>query len=317
MKRMLAARVLFALLTLVIISIVVFAATQALPGDAALVQLGKQATPAALESLRARMHLDQPLVAQYWLWLTDLVHGHLGNSLATNMSVGALIGDRVANTLVLLVVTGVIALPLATAIGILTAIRRDRAADHTASVVMLVIVAIPEFVFCLLFVALFATNVLHVLPAVSLIDPDQPLLSQASAFVLPVLTLVIVSLPYIARTVRACMLEALESDYVAMARLKGVPERQVIVKHALPAIAGPVFQVSAQTLAYLAGGIVVVETVFQFPGIGFAFVQGIQSRDLPVVQALALMLAAVYVILNSVADLGTVAMTPTLRKGAR
>jgi peptide/nickel transport system permease protein len=159
--------------------------------------------------------------------------------------------------------------------------------------------------------------VFQVLPAVSPLDPSRSVFSQLTMLVLPTLTLVLVVLPYVARTLRACMIEALESDYVAWARLKGVPERRVILRHALPNVAGPTFQVVAQSLAYLAGGIVVVETVFQYPGVGQAFVAAVSDRDVPVIQALAMLLASFYVLVNILADIGTVAMTPTMRKGAR
>jgi peptide/nickel transport system permease protein len=185
------------------------------------------------------------------------------------------------------------------------------------SIAMLVISALPEFVVGILLVALLATNVFQIFPAVSPLDPSQSVFQQLNLLIMPTLTLILILLPYVARTVRACMIEALDSDYVTMARLKGLSERRVIFRHALPNVAGPTVQVVAQTLAYLAGGIVVVETVFQYPGIGLAFVSSIQSRDIPVIQALAMLLAAFYVTVNIIADVGTTVLTPTLRKGTR
>lgn len=317
MLRMIWQRLLFAVFALLVISVLVFAATQALPGDAAIAQLGKQATPEALAAMRARMNLDAPVVVQYVHWLGNILTGNLGNSLVTNNSVGDLIGGQVMNTVSLMLIAGVIALPLAVLLGVVMAIRAGKIADHVSGSLLLVVVAVPEFVISVLLVALFSTNVFKLLPAVSLLEPDKSIFSQLSLFVLPVVTLVLILLPYVARTVRSCMLDSLESEYVMMARLKGIPERKIILRHALPNIAGPLFQVAAQSLAFLAGGVVVVETVFQFPGIGYAFIQAVQSRDLPVIQALAVLLAGFYVVLNTVADLGTVAMTPTLRKGAR
>lgn len=317
MTIMLFKRSLFAFFALFVVSLAVFAATQALPGDAAIAQLGRQATPAALEALRERMNLNAPFHIQYIDWLTSTLRGDLGISFTTDESVIGLIGSRVVNSLVLMACSGIVGIPLATALGIWMAIRRDRAGDHIAGVGLLILAALPEFVLSVLIVALLSTNVFHLFPAVSLIDAEEPLLSQLHLIVLPVLTLVIITLPYVARTVRASMMEALDSEYVAMARLKGVPEHRVILRHALPNIAGPGFQVTAQSLAYLAGGIVVVETVFQLPGIGYTFISSIQSRDLPVIQTLALLLATFYIVLNTIADIGTVAMTPTLRKGSR
>ncbi|MGH3243218.1 MAG: ABC transporter permease [Spirillospora sp.] len=317
MGRMVALRSVYAVLSLLVVSALVFAATQALPGDAAVARLGRNARPEALASFREQFHLNDPLVVQYFDWLGNLFRGHLGVSFSSGFGVGDLVGDHVVNSFVLLLVASVVGMPLAVALGILAAVRRDRAADHASSVFVLVIAALPEFVLGIGLVVLLATNVLQILPAVSPLDPSRSVLAQLDLLVVPSLTLILVVLPYVARTVRACMIEALESDYVAWARLKGVPERRVILRHALPNVAGPIFQVVAQSLAYLAGGIVVVETVFQYPGIGQAFVSAIQDRDIPVIQALAMLLAAFYVIVNILADVGTVAMTPTLRKGAR
>lgn len=317
MARMLLKRLLFAVFALFVVSLAVFAATQALPGDAALAQLGRQATPEALAALRERMNLNAPLQAQYIDWLTSTLRGDLGISFTTNESVFWLIAGRVGNSLILMTLSGIIGIPLAVSLGIWMAIMRDRAGDYVTGIGLLVLAALPEFVLSVLIVALLSTNVFHLFPAVSLMDPAQSLFSQLDLIALPVLTLILITLPYVARTVRASMMEALDSEYVAMARMRGVPERRVILRHALPNIAGPGFQVTAQSLAYLAGGIVVVETVFQLPGIGYTFIASIQSRDLPVIQTLALLLAAFYIVLNTIADVGTVAMTPTLRNGPR
>lgn len=317
MTRMLLKRLLFAFFALFVVSLAVFAATQALPGDAALAQLGRQATPAALEALRERMNLNAPLHVQYVDWLTSTLRGNLGISFTTNQDVTALIGSRVTNSFTLMAFAGIIGIPLAVLLGIWMAIKHDRAGDHVAGVSLLVLAALPEFVLSVLIVALLSTNVFHLFPAVSLLNPNESVFSQLNLIALPVMSLVLITLPYVARTVRASMIEALDSEYVAMARLRGVPEHRVILRHALPNIAGPGFQVAAQSLAYLAGGIVVVETVFQLPGIGYTFISSIQSRDLPVIQTLALLLAAFYIVLNTIADVGTVAMTPTMRQGSR
>ncbi|MFF1690205.1 MULTISPECIES: ABC transporter permease [unclassified Streptomyces] len=317
MMKMILWRSVYAIASLFVVSVVVFAATQALPGDAAVARLGKNATPAALESFRQLYHLNESLPTQYVHWLGNILQGRLGVSFATGFSVSSLIGHQVTDSLVLIAATTVVAIPVALALGILTAIRRDRATDHVSSAVMLVISALPEFVLGVALVVVLATNVLHVLPAVSPVDPEHSIFQQLDLLVLPTLTLVLLVLPYVMRTVRACMIEALDSEYVTMARLKGMSELRVVLRHALPNMAGPTFQVVAQSLAYLAGGVVVVESVFQFPGVGQAFVSSVQSRDLPVIQAFAMLLAAFYILVNLLADIGTVAMTPTMRGGAR
>ena len=316
MRRMILARVAYAVPALLVVSVLVFLATQALPGDAAIAALGRNATPSGLETFRERFRLDDPMWVQYLDWLHRTVTGDLGNSFSSPASVSGLIGSRIVNTSVLMVVAAVIAVPLAVLLGIYTAARRDRVGDHVVSLLMLVINSLPEFVVAVGVVVLLATNVFPVLPAVSALDPNQSRSSQWQLLVLPTITLVILVLPYIARTVRACLIEELESEHVRMAHLKGLSMRRIILRHALPNIAGPTLQVVAQSLAYLAGGIIVIETIFQYPGTGQALVAGVQSRDIPVIQAISCLLAVFYILVNIVADIGTIAMTPTLRRGA-
>lgn len=310
-------RLVFTVFALFVISIAVFAATVALPGDAAIARLGASATPEALEALRERMNLNAPLPEQYLTWLASLLRGDLGLSFASSLPVGQVIAPNVGNSLLLLVLTGLVAIPIATGLGVWMALRRGGMSDRVSNTALLVLVALPEFVVAVLLIALLSTNVFRLLPAVSIMNQSQPWWQQWILLVLPMLTLVLISLPYIARTVRASMAETLDSEFISMARMKGVSENRVIWRHALPNISGPWFQVAAQSLAYLAGGIVVVEAVFQYPGVGYQLISAIQSRDLPVLQALALLLATFYILLNAIADMGTVAMTPTMRKGKR
>ena len=204
-------------------------------------------------------------------------------------------------------------IPLSIAIGSWAALRREKIFDTVSSNLLLVLAALPEFVVGLVLVILLATTVFHVLPAISTIAPGSRPVEQREALVLPALTLVIAVAPYVARIMRASMIEVLESDYVEMARLKGLPERTVLIRHALPNALGPVFQVIALNLAYLAGGIVVVEYVFNYTGIGSAMQDAVVNHDLPVVQALAMLIAAVYVVLNLLADVATILVTPRLR----
>lgn len=317
MARMMLVRLLTAIPSLFAVSVLVFLATQALPGDAAVAALGRNATPQGLESFRERFNLDAPLVVQYADWLKQTLTGDFGSSFSAPTTVSDLVGGRVVNTLVLMVVAAVISMPLAVAFGVLAATRRDRAEDHVVSMVMLVINSLPEFVLAVALIALLATNVLPVLPATSSLDPNLSLASQWRLLILPTLALVLMVMPYVARTVRACMIEELDSEHVRMARLKGLPERRIVLRHALPNVAGPTLQVVAQSLAWLAGGIIVIETVFQFPGVGQALVSAVGSRDIPVIQVITCLLAAFYIAVNILADLGTIAMTPTLRKGVR
>ncbi|HEY0831658.1 MAG TPA: ABC transporter permease [Candidatus Dormibacteraeota bacterium] len=305
-------RLVLGIVVLALVSIVVFAATQAL-GDPARAILGRSATPASLAALRQQLHLNQPVVAQYLTWAGGLLHGDAGSSLAAQEPVTKLIGDRIVNSAILVVCAGLISIPLSVAIGSYAALRRDKTFDVATSLSTLVFAALPEFVVGVALVVIFATTVLHVLPAVSLIPPGGRPWDNAVGLVLPTLTLVLAVTPYVARIMRASMIEVLESDYVEMARLKGLPERVVITRHALPNALGPTFQVIALNLAYLAGGIIVVEYVFNYAGIGGALRDAVSNHDLPVIQALAMLIAGLYVVLNLLADIATIMVTPKLR----
>jgi peptide/nickel transport system permease protein len=294
------------------VSLLVFVSTQAL-GDPARAILGRNATPAALKALQKQLNLNQSVVGQYLSWITGVLHGSFGKSLAAQESVGKLLGPRLVNSGVLVLCAAVISVPLSIAIGSWAALRREKAFDNISSNLMLVLAAIPEFVVAVLLVIVFATTVFHWLPAISPIPPGAHPWTDLTIQVLPVTTLVFAVAPYVARIMRASMIEVLESDYVEMARLKGLPERTVLVRHALPNAIGPVFQVIAINLAYLAGGVVVVEYVFNYPGIGSALQDAVVNHDLPVVQALAMLIAAVYVGLNLLADIATILVTPRLR----
>ena len=306
-------RLLLGIVVLILVSILVFLATQALPGDPARAILGRSATPASLAALRRQLHLDQPVFTQYWTWITGLLHGNLGRSLAAQEPVSTLLAPKLVNSAVLVALAAVLSIPLSIAIGAWAAFRREKAFDQASSNLLLAAAALPEFVVGLVLVILFATTVLHVLPAVSTVPPGSRPWNDWLALVLPTLTLVIAVAPYVARIMRASMIEVLESDYVEMARLKGLPERTVLIRHALPNALGPVFQVIALNLAYLAGGIILIEVVFNYTGIGSATAEAVVNHDLPVIQALAILLAAVYVVLNLLADLATILVTPKLR----
>lgn len=253
------------------------------------------------------------MLQQYWDWVTGLLHGDFGTSLAAQIPVSDLLGERLVNSAFLVFTAGIISIPLSILIGAYAALRRDRLFDTTSSIVTLLFAAVPEFVVGVALVVLFATTVFEWLPAVSLIPPQDKPWQHPKELILPTLTLVIAVTPYVARIMRASMIEVLESEYVEMARLKGVPERLVITRHALPNALGPTFQVIAINLAYLAGGVIVVEYVFNFAGIGSALQNAVQTRDLPVVQALAMLIAALYVVLNLLADVATILVTPRLR----
>ncbi|MBA3566149.1 MAG: ABC transporter permease [Actinobacteria bacterium] len=306
-------RLLLSVLTLFVVSVIIFAATQALPGDAARSILGRGATPEALENLRLELGLNEPAVQQYLYWIGDFLTGDLGISLAANIPVTELLSDRILYSSFLMLVAALVSIPLGIVIGAVSARRRDSAFDHTMSMTTLGLAALPEFVVGLTLVVLFSTTIFQWLPGVVVTEPGVGPWHYPKELILPTATLVIAVVPYTARIMRASMVEILESDYVEMARLKGLPERLVLWRHAVPNGLAPTFQVAALNLAYLAGGIVVVETVFNYPGIGLALVEAVQSRDMPVVQALALLIAGLYVVLNMLADIATILVSPRLR----
>ena len=315
--RLLLRRIGLGLLTLWLVSLVVFAAVLALPGDAATAILGKEATPERVAALRDQLNLDHSVVSQYLHWLGGLLTGDLGTSAATQEPVSELLSVRVGNSAFLVLVASVVAIPLSLVIGVWTAMRRDRPADHITSTVALVLASLPEFVIAIGLALLFATNVFHVLPAVSLLPPGTHAWDDPEVVVLPAATLVLAVTPYISRIMRGSMVEVLESEYVTMARLKGLPERTVIWRHAVPNAIVPAIQVTALQLAWMAGGVVVVEFVFHYPGIGAALVDAVALRDMPVVQTVAMLMAAVYVGLNLLADIATILATPKLRTAGR
>ncbi len=300
-------------ITLFVVSAIVFLATEVLPGNAAYAVLGRSANPVRLHALERQLHLNQSLLAQYWTWLSGLLTGKLGSSLANGQPVWGLVEPRLINSAVLVFATGLIGAVLGVALGAIAALRKDSWFDHVSSVAALAVTSLPEFVVAITLIIVLSTVVVHLLPAVSLLPPGTYAWSQPELLVLPVATLVIVIVPYIFRMMRAAMIEALESDYVEMARLKGVPEWRIVLAHALPNAIAPTIQVIGLNFLYLAGGVVVVEYVFNFPGIGQGLVFAVDNRDIPVIQFIVVVLAAFYVCVNIVSDVVALLATPRRR----
>lgn len=295
------------------VSVIIFCATLLLPGSPATAILGQQATPERIAALEAEMNLNEPPVKRYLLWLGGVFTGDFGTSTSTGGPVAEFLGGPLVNSLVLMVLAALISIPVGVLLGIYAAWWRGYKRDQAITWVTLVFASLPEFVIGIALVTLFATSVFKVLPAVTMSPPGSHVWEFPSQLVLPTLTLAFVVTPYIARMTRATMIESLESGYVEMARLKGVPERRVVFRHALPHAVGPVAQVVAIQLAWLAGGIVVVEYLFRYPGLGVALIDAVNYRDVQVVQAVSLLIAAVYVVVNLLADLVSIAANPKLR----
>ncbi len=303
-----------AVLTLWLVSVLVFFATAAL-GDPIRAILGKDyaAQPERVATLRDQLNLGDSVVSRYFSWLGGLFTGDLGTSIASLRPVSELIGSSVLNTLVLVLLSAVVMIPVAFGIAMVSANYRRRRADTVIQTALLTLAGLPEFVIGILLVALFSTTVLHVLPAVTIVSNTGHPWDTPKTMVLPVATLVLAVAPYVSRIVRSTLLEVLDSDYVELARLKGIPERVVMRKHALLNAIVPGIQVIALQLAWLAGGVVVVEFLFSYPGVGAQLVDSVRNHDIPMVQALSMIIAAVYVVVNLVADLLSILLTPRAR----
>ncbi len=317
-------RALLGILTLVLIAVIVYFATTVLPGDAATAILGQSATPARIAKVEAELGLDEPLLTRFVDWFGNAIHGDFGNSLSAAAPVGShggaskeavttLVNEKLLNSVVLIGVTAIVSTLLGILAGMYAAFRRDGIFDTGGSVVALVASALPEFVVAIFVVMLFAVNVFDWFPALSLLPPGESILSHLNMLVLPVLALVIVTTPYVFRMTRGAMIEVLDTDYVEFARMKGVSPRKIAFRHALPNALAPVIQVVGLNLLYLAGGIVLVEAIFSYPGVGLALVEAINGRDVPTIQYIVLMLAVFYVILNIVTDVGVLLVTPRRR----
>lgn len=301
------------LVTIVIVSIVVFASTQVLPGNAAYAVLGHYATEARVRIVEAQLHLNRPAVVQYWDWLTGVLTGHFGISLADGVPVSSLVGPRIVNSAVLVLLSGTIGTIIAVILGSIAAVRRGGIFDEVSSSIALAITSLPEFVVAVGLIIIFAANFSHVLPAVSVIPPGVAPWREPSMLVLPVAALVIAIVPYIFRMMRASMIEALESDYVEMAQLKGLPMWRIVVSHALLNSIAPTIQVIGLSFLYLAGGIVIVEDIFDYPGIGQGLVNAVTDRDIPVIQLIVILLAAFYIVVNIACDITALVATPRRR----
>ena len=311
--RLITIRVAIGVLTLFIVSIIIFWATEVLPGNAAYAILGHSATPARLHILEIQMGLEKGVFAQYWSWISGLLTGNLGLSLADGQPVWAIVGPRLVDSAALVVLAGAIGTFLGVVCGAYAALRKDKLFDHVFSVFALVVTSLPEFVVAVTLIVLFATVVSHLLPAVSYLPPGTEPWNDLKALVLPVATLVLVIVPYLYRMMRGAMIEALESDYVEMARLKGLTRIKIVVKHALPNAIAPTIQVMGINFLYLAGGIVIVENVFNYPGIGTGLVEAVTNRDIPTIQCIVVLLAGFYVFVNILTDVVALLASPRRR----
>ena len=300
------------LLTLLVVSLLIFLAVELLPGDIAQAVLGRGATEETVAVLRERLGLDRPTPLRYLDWLGGVLRGDLGVSLISGEPVAGAIAERLGNTLFLSLYAAAIAVPLSIALGVLAALFRDTVFDRAANVAMLVSISSPEFFLGYVLILLLAVKA-GAFPAIATLEGDLGLAAQLHRTFLPALTLVLVVTAHMMRMTRAAIINLLASPYIEMARLKGMPPWRVVVHHALPNAWAPIINVVALNLAYLVTGVVLVEVVFVYPGIGQLLVDAVAKRDFPVVQACCLIFAATFILLNLAADIGAIVTNPRLR----
>lgn len=305
-------RVALGLLLLLAISAVIFLGVEALPGDTAQAILGQSATPQALANLREQMGLNDPALTRYFHWLGGVVTGDLGKSLTNGTDIATAIGQRLGNTLFLAGSAALIAVPLALALGLIAARYAGRWPDKLISAVTLTTISLPEFV-AAYFVIYLLTQVFPIFQPVAMVFPGMSFWAKLNAVALPVIVLVMVVLAHMMRMTRAAILNVMQSAYIETAELKGVSPMQVIWRHAFPNAIAPIVQVVVLNLAYLVVGVVVVEVVFGYNALGQYLVDHVTKRDLPVVQAVGLVFAAVYIGLNIFADVVAIIANPRLR----
>jgi peptide/nickel transport system permease protein len=312
-RQLLAWRIPLGVLSVALVAVFTYLATRVLPGNAATAILGQHATPKAVTMLDKRLGLDRSVIGGFLHWAGQSLSGHFGTSLTNGQSVTGQVLPHLVNSMVLVVLVAITSTLLGVIAGVYAAYRRDKLFDDVTSVLALVASALPEFVVGILVVFVFGVGVFHWLPAVSILPPNQRIWDQPSKIVLPAFTLVIVCTPYMFRMVRGAMIEALNSDYAEVAELKGNSAPRLLFCHALPNAVAPAVQVFGLNALYLAGGIVLVETVFQFPGIGLTLVNAVTNRDVTVLQFIVLLLSVFYVSLNILTDVIVLLATPRRR----
>jgi peptide/nickel transport system permease protein len=305
-------RLALGLVTIFVISVLIFVGVEALPGDLAETILGQEATPEAVAAFRKELKLDLPPHVRYFAWLGDLLKGDLGNSLANGKPISELIGWRFGNTIFLAAAAAVVAVPIAIILGILAALYRNTLFDKTISIATLSTISFPEFFVAYILIALFSVKI-ALFPSISNINSQMAFWEKIYAIILPCLTLTLVVVAHMMRQTRAAIINILASPFIEMAWLKGIKRFRVIVLHAFPNALSPVINVIALNLAYLVVGVVIVEVVFVYPGLGQLLVDSVAKRDIPVVQASGLIFAATYVSLNLLADILSIISNPRLR----
>ena len=312
MMRMVLQRLGIGIATLFVVSVIVFVITSILPGDVADIILGQSATPETLAALRVELGMDQPWYVRYFSWLGNLASGDLGISKAGGASISSLIDSRIWNTLIMAGMVSLISIPISIVLGLWAAMHPGTRLDRIVTFGTLSTISVPEFFIATIMVLIFAVK-LKWLPATLYLTGNENWSELLKAMAMPMITLVIVVSAQMIRMTRAGILNVMSSPYIEMAILKGVPRKRIILRHALYNAIGPIVNVIALNLAYLVSGVVIVETIFSYPGLAKLMIDGVQTRDLPLVQACAMIFCAVYVILILLADIASILSNPRLR----
>ncbi|MEJ2177429.1 MAG: ABC transporter permease [Gammaproteobacteria bacterium] len=312
MMQMVLRRIAIGFATLIVVSIIVFLATSILPGDVAQIILGQSATPETLAALRAELGMDQPGYVRYFSWLGDMMTGDLGISKAGGATIASLIGGRLGNTMMMAGWVALISIPISITLGLWAAMHPGTWLDRIVTFGTLSLISVPEFFIATILVLILAVQ-LKWLPSTAYMTGEESFLELMKALAMPLITLVIVVSAQMIRMTRAGILNVMNSPYIEMAILKGVPRGRIILRHAFFNAIGPIINVIALNLAYLVSGVVIVETIFAYPGLAKLMIDGVQTRDLPLVQACAMIFCGTYVVLILLADVGSIVSNPRLR----
>lgn len=312
MHRIILLRLAQGVVTLLLASVIIFGATEILPGDVADAILGQNRTEEALAALREEMGLNRPAVVRYFEWLGGMVQGDLGTSLATKRPVSDMIQGRIWNTLRIALLAAAISVPLSLALGLWSAMRAGGRVDKALAVTTLALIAVPEFFIGLILMKLFAVE-LKWLSATANTRPYFDFWENARALALPIATLSFAVVAHMMRMTRSSVINIFTSPYMEMAALKGLPRRRMVLLHALPNALSPILTVIALNLSYMISGVIVVETVFGVPGLTRLLVDGVTLRDIPLIQACAMIFGSAYILLNLLADVLSILANPRLR----
>ena len=313
MKQMVLQRIAIGFATLLVVSVIVFIMTSWLPGDVASIILGQAATPETLAALRAQLGTDQPLIFQYFNWLGNMATGDLGISKAGGATISSLISSRIGNTMMMAGLVAVISIPISISLGLFAAMHPGTSLDRIVTFGTLSTISVPEFFIATVLVLILAVN-LKWLPSTTYLTGDETTWELLKAIAMPLFTLVIVVSAQMIRMTRAGILNVMNSPYIEMAILKGVPRKRIILRHAFFNAIGPIVNVIALNLAYLVSGVVIVETIFSYPGLAKLMIDAVQTRDLPLVQACAMIFCGTYVVLIILADVASILSNPRLRQ---